>query len=130
MWSIGFMLIGIAWPVTWVKGTHAQYPLLAPIWAVLCLVNGIFPMLSVEKTENLLSVYVLTFYQSFRNDKFIPRVLGGFLIILCGWIAGSYELEFGRSVQLRKRPLSALFCAQVRYFPISPCYFAHAIRLA
>ncbi|KAJ7919305.1 Phosphatidylinositolglycan class N-domain-containing protein [Mycena leptocephala] len=56
IWSVGFLLIGTVWPLSsWTKESRGR--LSTPyLWTVSCLVTGIFPLLSVDKTENVLSI--------------------------------------------------------------------------
>ncbi|KAF8076905.1 Phosphatidylinositolglycan class N-domain-containing protein [Lyophyllum atratum] len=53
IWSIGFLLIGVVWPVTWPKDRLRKHFTPAILWALLCLVAAVFPILSVEKQESL-----------------------------------------------------------------------------
>ncbi|KAG6917574.1 hypothetical protein DXG01_002043 [Tephrocybe rancida] len=76
IWSIGFALIGVVWPITWPRQKLKQFRLTVVVWAVLCLAAAIFPVLSVEKQESL------------------PAILsGGCLVLLCGSLVASWVLE-------------------------------------
>ncbi|KAG5642681.1 hypothetical protein DXG03_002339 [Asterophora parasitica] len=76
IWSIGFVLIGVVWPLTWPKGRLQTYSSTAGAWAALCLVAAVFPVLSVEKTESL------------------PTILAGStLVVVCGRLGASSALE-------------------------------------
>jgi phosphatidylinositol glycan class N len=46
----------VAWPFTWPKEKQRRHRLLLATWSTLCLVTSIFPLLSVEKQESLLSM--------------------------------------------------------------------------
>lgn len=95
IWSIGFILIGIVWPLSWPKERRTSYPFAAPTWVTSCLVSSIFPLLSVEKKESLPSI-----------------LAGGSLILLCGWITASYDFELADRIRLRKKRLQPLFVVQ------------------
>ncbi|RDB20194.1 GPI ethanolamine phosphate transferase 1 [Hypsizygus marmoreus] len=97
IWSIGFIVIGVLWPMTWPKDTLSQYWSTAVLWAALCLATSVFPLLSVEKVESL------------------PTILsGGITMLVCDWFAASYVLgtvESEKSVKGR-RALTTLFSCQ------------------
>ncbi|KAJ7606827.1 Phosphatidylinositolglycan class N-domain-containing protein [Roridomyces roridus] len=53
IWSVGFLIIGVAWPVwSWTKESQSRMSL-PWLWTASCLVTAIFPLLSVDKTESL-----------------------------------------------------------------------------
>ncbi|KAJ7664945.1 Phosphatidylinositolglycan class N-domain-containing protein [Mycena rosella] len=56
IWSVGFLLIGTVWPLmSWTKESRSR--LSVPyFWTASCLVTGVFPLLSVDKTESLLAI--------------------------------------------------------------------------
>jgi phosphatidylinositol glycan class N len=56
IWSIGFLLIGVAWPFTWPKEKRRSHLSLLVTWSTLCIIASIFPLLSVEKQESLPSM--------------------------------------------------------------------------
>ncbi|KIY52039.1 PigN-domain-containing protein [Fistulina hepatica ATCC 64428] len=54
IWSIGFAVIGVIWPlVSWSTETCQKMGVYNLLWPLVCAVNGIFPLLDVNKTENL-----------------------------------------------------------------------------
>lgn len=54
LWSIGFLVMGILWPyASWPSHVRSQRPRLLLSWMMSCLVTGIFPLLSVNKREDL-----------------------------------------------------------------------------
>lgn len=54
LWSIGFLVMGILWPYTsWPSHVRSQHPRLLLYWMSSCVVTGIFPLLSVNKREDL-----------------------------------------------------------------------------
>ncbi|KAG6841305.1 hypothetical protein C0991_012475 [Blastosporella zonata] len=76
IWSIGFVIIGVMWPITWPWQKLKQNIIPAIVWGLLCLVAAVFPLLSVEKQESL------------------PTILsGGCMILICGAFAASWVLE-------------------------------------
>ncbi|KAJ7837393.1 Phosphatidylinositolglycan class N-domain-containing protein [Mycena olivaceomarginata] len=87
VWSMGFFLIGIVWPVgAWT--TESWSRLSTPyLWPASCLLTAIFPLLSVDKTEDVLVI-----------------LAGGLSMIVAGTV-------FSQTIP-RRRPLSQLFIAQ------------------
>ncbi|KAJ7492091.1 Phosphatidylinositolglycan class N-domain-containing protein [Mycena latifolia] len=56
IWSVGFLLIGTVWPLTsWTKESRSRLSM-PYFWTASCLVTGIFPLLSVDKTESSLVI--------------------------------------------------------------------------
>ncbi|KAG6823966.1 hypothetical protein H0H92_008433, partial [Tricholoma furcatifolium] len=53
IWSIGFVVIGVVWPITWSWKKLGEHFLSVCVWGLLCLAAAIFPILSVEKKESL-----------------------------------------------------------------------------
>lgn len=54
LWSIGFLVMGILWPyASWPSHVRSQHPRLSLSWMSSCVVTGIFPLLSVNKREDL-----------------------------------------------------------------------------
>ncbi|KAJ7242589.1 Phosphatidylinositolglycan class N-domain-containing protein [Mycena haematopus] len=88
IWSLGFVLIGTVWPFSsWTKESRSR--LYTPyLWTVSCLVTGIFPLLSVDKTENVRTI-----------------LAGG----LCMTVAGAV---FSRTIPDLRKPLCRLFVVQ------------------
>lgn len=97
IWSIGFVLIGFVWPFTWPRESVRRHLSLSAMWSILCLITGIFPLLSVEKQENL------------------PAILGGgALILITGCFSASSVLttvEREKGLKSKQR-LVVLFSVQ------------------
>ncbi|KAJ7157155.1 Phosphatidylinositolglycan class N-domain-containing protein [Mycena filopes] len=56
IWSIGFLVIGTVWPLSaWTKESRSRLPM-PYLWTASCLVTGIFPLLSVDKTESVTAI--------------------------------------------------------------------------
>lgn len=54
LWSLGFLVMGILWPyASWPSHIRSQHPKLLLSWMSSCLVTGVFPLLSVNKREEL-----------------------------------------------------------------------------
>ncbi|OJA12464.1 hypothetical protein AZE42_10509 [Rhizopogon vesiculosus] len=54
LWSVGFLFMGILWPfASWPSHLRSQKPKLLLLWTGSCLATGIFPLLSVNKVEDL-----------------------------------------------------------------------------
>lgn len=54
VWSAGFIVIGILWPIGFVRReVWSHHTQLVLGWSVACLTTAIFPMLSVDKKEDL-----------------------------------------------------------------------------
>ncbi|KAJ6520377.1 Phosphatidylinositolglycan class N-domain-containing protein [Mycena sanguinolenta] len=88
LWSLGFLLIGTVWPLSsWTKESRSRLST-TYLWTASCLVTGIFPLLSVDKTENVLTI-----------------AAGG----LCMAVAGAV---FSRTIPNMRKPLIRLFVAQ------------------
>lgn len=50
VWSVGFVTIGLVWPLTsWPKGRRKFFAL----WAASCLLTAVFPLLRVDPSESL-----------------------------------------------------------------------------
>ncbi|KAF7307451.1 PigN domain-containing protein [Mycena indigotica] len=54
IWSVGFILIGLVWPMLFWK--QQKWSKLSFTWAASCLATAIFPLLSVNKTESSLAI--------------------------------------------------------------------------
>ncbi|KAF8204456.1 Phosphatidylinositolglycan class N-domain-containing protein [Mycena galopus ATCC 62051] len=88
LWSLGFLLIGTVWPLSsWTKESRSRLAV-PSLWTASCLVTAIFPLLSVDKTENVLVI-----------------IAGG----LCMMVAGTV---FSWTVPNMRKPLFRLFMAQ------------------
>ncbi|KAF8644368.1 hypothetical protein AX16_008507 [Volvariella volvacea WC 439] len=54
IWSIGFLVIGLAWPLNWSQSTRESVgSRTLSSWIAMSLVTGVFPLLSVDKKESL-----------------------------------------------------------------------------
>lgn len=58
VWSLGFVLIGSCWPLTWHRNLLVKNRRRVMVWALSCLLTAIFPLLSVNKNESLLAMLV------------------------------------------------------------------------
>ncbi|KAF4588570.1 Glycosyl phosphatidyl inositol anchor synthesis [Pleurotus pulmonarius] len=57
IWSFGLVLIGVAWPLTsWSWDVLKDRLGLYLAWMVSCLITAVFPMLPVDKSENLFAI--------------------------------------------------------------------------
>ncbi|GLB34289.1 putative phosphatidylinositolglycan class N (PIG-N) [Lyophyllum shimeji] len=113
VWSIGFALIGVVWPMTWPKGVLWKYFGSAGLWGGLCLAAGIFPVLSVEKKESLGAI-----------------LAAGTLILVCGlmlavWILKDAEHSRGED---GRRSLTLLFIMQSSFVVIMMAITASSVR--
>ncbi|KAJ7045027.1 Phosphatidylinositolglycan class N-domain-containing protein [Mycena alexandri] len=89
IWSVGFLLLGTVWPLSaWTKENRARLSM-PYLWTASCLVTGIFPLLSVDKTESLAAI-----------------LAGG----LCILVAGTLFAQTGLGDV--SKPVSRLFVAQ------------------
>lgn len=59
VWSIGFAVIGLLWPLLWPKKAAAENWKLLLAWVGVCLGTAVFPLLSVDKQETMPLMYVL-----------------------------------------------------------------------
>jgi phosphatidylinositol glycan class N len=60
LWSGGFVLMGIAWPLfSLPKKMLLDHCLLFLSWALACLITAVFPLLGVDKKESLCAMQVL-----------------------------------------------------------------------
>ncbi|KAG2135363.1 Phosphatidylinositolglycan class N-domain-containing protein [Suillus bovinus] len=54
LWSIGFLTMGFLWPyASWPSHVRSQHLRLLLSWMSSCLITGVFPLLSVNKREDL-----------------------------------------------------------------------------
>ncbi|KAH9915518.1 Phosphatidylinositolglycan class N-domain-containing protein [Fomitopsis serialis] len=59
VWSAGFLVIGVLWPVLFTpKGLWSKHTVLLFGWSAACLTTAVFPMLSVDKQEDLRAMSV------------------------------------------------------------------------
>ncbi|KAF9459158.1 Phosphatidylinositolglycan class N-domain-containing protein [Collybia nuda] len=104
LWGVGFLLIGVVWPLTWSRQVLTKYTKYAVTWSFLCLTTGIFPLLSVEKQES------------------VPTILsGGVLILVAAWFSASRvlkHLEQAHGVE-NKRQLARFFSVQALFIVVT-----------
>ncbi|KAJ7069034.1 Phosphatidylinositolglycan class N-domain-containing protein [Mycena belliarum] len=92
IWSLGFLLVGTVWPLTsWTKESRSRLSM-PYFWPAACLVAGIFPLLSVDKTEDVLAI-----------------LAGGFSMIAVGALFSRAALPSAAHV---RKPVLRLFIAQ------------------
>lgn len=56
IWSVGFILVGLIWPFAWEDRTRYENWGWRFVWGAVCVITGIFPLLSVDKRESLVSI--------------------------------------------------------------------------
>ncbi|KAF8626715.1 hypothetical protein AX17_006482 [Amanita inopinata Kibby_2008] len=81
IWSVGFLIIGIIWPLTWPTALRRENMASILVWGASCTASGMFPLLPVDKSESLVMI-----------------VLGGIVILAVGWVCMPYVV---RSVEKR-----------------------------
>ncbi|KAG6873897.1 hypothetical protein C0995_009676 [Termitomyces sp. Mi166 len=98
IWSIGFVLTGVVWPVSWPSQILKQNFFLAVVWGLVCLSAAVFPVLPVEKQESLPAI-----------------LLGGCMILVCGVFSARWVLNEAERVKGKqsRQALTALFIIQV-----------------
>ncbi|KAF9474339.1 GPI ethanolamine phosphate transferase 1 [Pholiota conissans] len=94
VWSVGFALIGVVWPILRQKDLLAEKLWMTVFWACSCLTTAIFPLLSVDKNESLLTI-----------------IIGGSVILLTGFI-GALQILKSIKDETKYRVLSRLFFVQ------------------
>ncbi|KAI0790171.1 PigN-domain-containing protein [Irpex lacteus] len=58
IWSIGFALIGLMWPLFWPSKARSENKRLLLTWVVVCLGTAVFPLLPVDKQESVPTILV------------------------------------------------------------------------
>ncbi|KAH7912055.1 Phosphatidylinositolglycan class N-domain-containing protein [Hygrophoropsis aurantiaca] len=59
IWSFGFLIIGIVWPCySWPSEMFSQNWKALGSWASTCMITAIFPLLSVDKEESLMTILI------------------------------------------------------------------------
>ena len=54
IWSVGLVLIGFIWPqASWSQATKDHLGIKSYLWVASCLLTAIFPLLNVNKEENV-----------------------------------------------------------------------------
>ncbi|KZT65104.1 PigN-domain-containing protein [Daedalea quercina L-15889] len=62
VWSVGFIVIGVLWPFFFAqKDIWSKHTTLVVGWSTACLATAVFPMLSVDKQEDLRTITVGSF---------------------------------------------------------------------
>lgn len=59
IWSVGFIIIGVVWPLTWPVALRKDNTVAALVWGVSCVVTSVFPLLPVNMAESLIMMYVV-----------------------------------------------------------------------
>ncbi|RXW15396.1 hypothetical protein EST38_g10459 [Candolleomyces aberdarensis] len=104
IWSAGFGLMGLVWPLTWPLPLKNHLKLYGS-WSLLCALNATFPLLSVNKTEN------------------VPAILaGGAVVILLG-LVGLREVYAEIRTAERRRSIVKAFVFQVGLAPVTAFNF-------
>jgi phosphatidylinositol glycan class N len=95
--------MGIAWPqLFWPKRLFSEKVWLAPAWMFVCHTTAVFPLLSVDKQENLRLVYALRRPVEFSADAntcFIS-LMGATLMIVAG--IGPFYMVYRQTTQQGK----------------------------
>lgn len=53
IWTVGYVVIGLMWPATsWSAAARAKMGSKVLLWPLVCAASGVFPLLSVDKTES------------------------------------------------------------------------------
>ncbi|KAF8180205.1 Phosphatidylinositolglycan class N-domain-containing protein [Pholiota molesta] len=94
IWSIGFVLIGVVWPVVGGRGMFSKDRWMSAFWTLSCLATAVFPLLSVDKNESLSTI-----------------LLGGVAILLTGFI-GALQVLKNISDARKRKTMSMLFFFQ------------------
>jgi hypothetical protein len=65
VWSIGFVAIGLVWPlISWREGRESLFRR----WAASCLLTAVFPLLRVDPSESLSTMYGAYYVDSFLTN--------------------------------------------------------------
>ncbi|PPQ94801.1 hypothetical protein CVT25_007438 [Psilocybe cyanescens] len=118
IWSIGFGIIGLAWPLSWSQGVRARNWQSLILWISSCLATSIFPLLSVDKSESLVTMCVF-FTPLIVNEVLMPFCLwflsisGGCAIILSGSFAVWQVLRPVKESNTKSRLLRIFICQMV-----------------
>ncbi|KAI0684219.1 Phosphatidylinositolglycan class N-domain-containing protein [Cytidiella melzeri] len=74
VWSAGFAVIGILWPIFWPAQGRSENRKLLAAWVLVCLSTALFPLLSVDKQES------------------IPTILAGGACMMGVGVVGAYRV--------------------------------------
>ncbi|KAM6496316.1 Phosphatidylinositolglycan class N (PIG-N) domain containing protein [Amanita muscaria] len=58
IWSIGFLVIGVIWPLTWPVELRQENTAAALVWGLSCFVTAVFPLLPVNLAESLVMIEI------------------------------------------------------------------------
>ncbi|KAK0220031.1 alkaline-phosphatase-like protein [Armillaria fumosa] len=58
IWSIGFFIIDLVWPVFWSSKERVHVAGSRWLWTMSCIITAIFPLLNVDKTETLSPIFL------------------------------------------------------------------------
>ncbi|KAJ4489952.1 Phosphatidylinositolglycan class N-domain-containing protein, partial [Lentinula aciculospora] len=57
VWSVGFVVIGVVWPLLqWTTDSRKSLGLKTWLWTISCLITAVFPLLKVDKEESLVNI--------------------------------------------------------------------------
>ncbi|KDR84256.1 hypothetical protein GALMADRAFT_704440 [Galerina marginata CBS 339.88] len=101
IWSIGFVMVGLIWPLFWTNQVRSKNSWKFVFWSVSCLVTAIFPLLSVDKNESLMTI-----------------MSGGFAILLAASVTAWQVLPAVKGESARRK-LSTLFFCQAAFIAIT-----------
>ncbi|CAL1697714.1 unnamed protein product [Somion occarium] len=118
IWSIGFLIMGLAWPLFfWPNEVQARNKLLHRSWTISCLATAIFPLLDVNKKESIPTVLaggvcmlVAGFYGAVRASRewrqlprtqriSFQRAVG----VQCGLLISSMIVTASTALRLRQK---------------------------
>ncbi|CCM05948.1 uncharacterized protein FIBRA_08187 [Fibroporia radiculosa] len=93
IWSVWFIVLGIVWPiVSWPSEARFQHFTKLLPWSTVCLATAVFPMLSVDKEEDITAVLV-----------------GGILMVMVG-VLGAFELSVDKQIRRSFRTAIGFQC--------------------
>ncbi|KAJ8585647.1 PigN-domain-containing protein [Rhizopogon salebrosus TDB-379] len=133
LWSIGSSLMGIVWPLaSWPSHVLSQKPKLLLFWAGSCFATGVFPLLSVNKVEDLYMIMcggamilaVGTGYSRLvSNDAPVtgnPSVIQpSFIVLITGITASSVKsLQAKQGLPVKNHTLSWAILVLSSVYPI------------
>lgn len=65
------MIIGLVWPLSWKKNIQNEHLGTLAFWTASCLATCVFPLLSVDKDENLVTMWVVSCKECENVTKFL-----------------------------------------------------------
>ena len=100
IWSVGFFIIGVIWPLTWPIALRQENTAAALVWGVSCAVTAVFPLLPVNLAESLIMMYVIwgAGQRWFVLMTFLCSEMGGVVMLVVGRVCMPYVV---RSVEKR-----------------------------